>query len=349
MTAPRWWIYQGTSTPHDGVDRLPPAPPWRAFVPDPSAPRPSPVPVQMTEEAASRRLGRWRRAAAYQADEKEIHLVNMALHLRRPLLVTGRPGVGKSTLAYSVAHELGLGPVLRWPISSKSVLQEGQYHYDAISRLQDIGLRPGHLRDTADPRFEPPDIGHYLRLGALGTALLPWQRPRVLLIDEIDKSDLDLPNDLLNVFEEGEFTVPELARLENESVQVMTADDGHRAVLRHGRVRCTQFPLVILTSNDEREFPPAFLRRCLRLEIPRADQDRLARMVAAHLSGPDAVDTGPRQELITRFLRKQREEGADLANDQLLNALLMAARGLWDDDTGRQLLDQHVLRSLGEG
>lgn len=181
----------------------------------------------------------------YQADPEEINLVNMALHLRRPLLVTGRPGVGKSTLAYSIAHELKLGPVLRWPITSRSTLLEGQYHYDAIGRLQDVGLHrdkvlSGH--DGPGEPVEPPDIGPYLRLGPLGTALLPWRRPRVLLVDEIDKSDLDLPNDLLNIFEEGEFLVPELARLAQDSATVMTADPGHWAELRNGQVSCTEFP-----------------------------------------------------------------------------------------------------------
>ena len=225
-----------------------------------------------TRPRESRRLGHHRQATTYQADEKEINLVNLALHLRRPLLVTGQPGVGKSTLAYSVAYELGLGPVLRWPITSRTTLLDGLYQYDAIGRLQEVSLQretgkaPG---PAADEDGAPSGIGRYIRLGPLGTALLPRRRPRALLIDEIDKSDIDLPNDLLNVFEEGEFTIPELARLNQQSVTVMTADDGITAVVQGGRVTCAEFPFVVLTSNSERTFPSAFLRRCVRLEIPR--------------------------------------------------------------------------------
>ncbi|MFC4030584.1 AAA family ATPase [Streptomyces polygonati] len=139
-----WWVYRGTGTPHDGIRRLPEAPPWRAFGGDG---HPMPPPCHATTAGATaRRLGRDRQAAAYQADENEIQLVNLALHLRRPLLVTGRPGVGKSTLAYAVAHELGLGPVLRWPITSRSTLRDGLYAYDAIGRLHDTGIAGGGRR-----------------------------------------------------------------------------------------------------------------------------------------------------------------------------------------------------------
>ena len=127
-------------------------------------------------------------------------MVNTALFLRRPLLITGKPGSGKSTLAHSVAYELNLGPVLRWPITTRSTLQDGLYRYDAIARLHEASLRGG-----------TPKIGPFVQLGPLGTAMVPTRWPRVLLIDEIDKSDIDLPNDLLNIFEEGEFEIPELA------------------------------------------------------------------------------------------------------------------------------------------
>ncbi|CAG7617667.1 AAA family ATPase [Actinacidiphila bryophytorum] len=343
---PGWWIYRGAAEPHDGIDRLPEAPPWRSFT-DGTPPaglleRPAPG-------AADRR--RAVRASRYQADREEIHLVNMALLLRRPLLVTGRPGLGKSTLAYSIARELRLGPVLRWSVTSRTTLQDGQYQYDAIGRLQDVGLHERAAAahpPTKGAHPELPDIGRYLRLGPLGTALLPWRVPRVLLIDEIDKSDVDFPSDLLHVFEEGEFTVPELARLHRPTAEVMTADDGGRVTLEHGRVSCHEFPLVILTSNEEREFPPAFLRRCIRLEIRRPDRRKLARLLAAHLPPADAAASAVREDLITTFLRKQDEEGADLANDQLLNAVQLA-RQIWDTPEGYDLISEHALRPLNEG
>ncbi|MFB8236622.1 AAA family ATPase [Kitasatospora purpeofusca] len=358
-----WWIYRGTGVPHSGIARLPAAPAWRAFGdPDGDPERlPAPPPEDSAAGSTARRLGRARQAAAYQADEREVRLVNLALHLRRPLLITGKPGVGKSTLAYAVAHELRLGPVLRWSISSRTSLRDGLYSYDAIGRLHEAGLSresdrraaPGHepqpgWQETAEPdERRSPAIGRFLRLGPLGTALLPWRTPRVLLIDEIDKSDIDLPNDLLNVFEEGEFEIPELLRLGPDPQEVGTADHSRTAVVRGGVVRCAQFPLVVLTSNGERDFPSALLRRCVRLEIRAPDEQRLAAMVAAHL-GEEAAAAAETTDLIAEFLRRQRQDGAELANDQLLNALLMAGRVLRADQRGREAVRDVLLRPLNE-
>ncbi|MEV6674529.1 MoxR family ATPase [Streptomyces sp. NPDC051162] len=305
-----WRIYRGAGLPHDGIRHLPPPPPWRDFAasgPDTGAD---------TDPSAARRLGVLRRLVEnHHPRPDEVEAVNAALYLRRPLLVTGNPGTGKSTLAHAVAHELGLGRVLRWPIVSRSALRDGLYRYDAIARLQDVQLE----RAGGAEHGERPSIGSYVRLGPLGTALLPADRPRVLLVDELDKGDLDLPNDLLNALEEGEFTLPELERIADREpeVEVLT-DDGGRAVISGGRVRCTTFPLIVLTSNGERDFPAALLRRCIQLDLEPPGEEQLTAMVRAHL-GEEAVSEG--DELIQRFL--DREPGEVIAADQLLNALFL--------------------------
>ncbi|MDB9371052.1 MoxR family ATPase [Nodularia spumigena CS-586/05] len=211
--------------------------------------------------------------------QKAINLVmagvNSAICLRRPLLVTGRPGSGKTSLAYALAYQLKLGPVLKWSITARTTLQDGLYRYDAIARLQE-----------ADPNGQQ-DIGSYINLGALGTAFLPLTLPRVLLIDEIDKSDINLPNDLLNLFEEGEYEIPELKRWTKKNpgtkVSVFTEDKDISVELDSGIVGCNAFPIVIMTSNGERDFPPAFKRRCIRINMPNPGINNLTSIVKAHM------------------------------------------------------------------
>jgi MoxR-like ATPase len=334
-SVPEWLIYQGRGEPHDDLRRkLPPPPPWRAFDGDP-----------MAEEAWSaghhtaRQLGELARAATYKASDAEVEMVNAALYLRRPLLVTGKPGTGKSTLAHSVARELKLGPVLYWPITSRSDRLEGLYQYDAIARLQDVGL---HHETNGTSGVDPDtDIGRYIRLGPLGTALLPYKWPRVLLIDELDKSDIDLPNDLLTLFEAGEYEIRELSRIAQKkpSAEVLTHDGTEQVTIEGGRVRCHEFPLVIITSNEERDFPPPFMRRCLRLRIQPPDPGRLADIVRAHL-GDDAANRST--ELIETFWEKQ--QNGDLATDQLLNAIFLTLKQAWPTD--KQKLIDAVMQYL---
>lgn len=322
-----WPIYRGAGESHDGMKNLPKEPAWRKFAADPET-------LDEEDPSSRRRLGKFDQART--ASPEEIKMVNAALFLRRPLLVTGAPGTGKSTLAYRVAKELKLGSVLRWPITSRSVLRDGLYHYDPIGRLREERLR--QVRDNTGAAGDGPmvvpdsDVGRHLRLGPLGTALLPRAMPRVLLIDEIDKSDLDLPNDLLHVFEEGEFELDELVKLPDEvtEVDVMTADRGGRATVRRGRVVCRAFPFVVMTSNGEREFPPAFLRRCLWLDMPAPDADQLTSIIEAHF-GPAAAEEARRR--VADFLGR-RGQRTDLTTDQLLNAVYLATSG--SRQNGRQ-------------
>ncbi|KIF00694.1 ATPase AAA [Streptomyces sp. RSD-27] len=308
-----WLIYRGVGEPHDGIDALPDPPPWRDFDGGPVA-EPGAA-AAAADGNVARRLGAHRQAAElHRPEPEELEAINAALYLRRPLLVTGYPGTGKSTLAHAVAHELKLGRVLRWPVVSRTVLQEGLYRYDALARLQDV-----QIAASGGGAGAAPGIGKYIRLGPLGTALLPTARPRVLLVDELDKSDIDLPNDLLNVLEEGEFTLPELERVADSEpeVQVLT-DDGTKATVRDGRVRCRAFPFIILTSNGERDFPAALLRRCIQLKLAQPGEKRLATMVRAHL-GDEAAQLGA--DLIREFLSRSRSEL--VAADQLLNAIYL--------------------------
>ncbi|WP_030899560.1 AAA family ATPase [Streptomyces sp. NRRL F-5126] len=309
-----WLIYRGAGEPHEGITRLPPPPPWRDFTG-----RDASSHETEDDESADRRLGVHRhRAELHRPGAEELEMINAALYLRRPLLVTGSPGAGKSTLAHSVAAELGLGRVLRWPIVSRTRLVDGLYHYDAIARLQDVQVA-SHL---AAPGTDPTaDIGSYIRLGPLGTALLPSAAPRVLLIDELDKSDIDLPNDLLNVLEEGEFAIPELERIADRlpdgEAQVLN-HEGAKVSVKGGRVQCRAFPFVVLTSNGERDFPAPLLRRCIHLELGRPDHQRLSTFVRAHL-GEEAARAG--DDLISQFFeRSQRQQ---IATDQLLNAVYL--------------------------
>jgi len=325
----KWLVYRGTSVPHNEIGTLPPPPPWRRF--DGEVVR---EPASWESGTVGSRPGVDDRAEAYLPGGDVIEMVNAALYLRRPLLVTGKPGTGKSTLAYSVARELGLGPVLNWPVTSHSRLQDALYRYDAIGRLQEASLAGG----------EPaPDLGRYIRLGPVGTALVPRERPRALLIDELDKADVDLPNDLLNVFEEGQFEITELMRLpeDHPTGQVMTADPGDRVTVTRGLVRCRAFPFVVITSNGEREFPPAFLRRCLRLNIQPPDAKKLAAIVAGHL-GEEALATGER--LIEQFV--ERRDHGDLATDQLLNAIYLVTSGARLNPTTRERMVTQLFEPL---
>jgi len=332
-----WRIFSGTGSPHDGINQLPEPPSWRVF---------------QDEETRQQNKG-----ATFQPRPEEIDMVNAALYLRRPLLITGKPGTGKTSLAYAVAHELKMGEVLYWPITTRTTLKDGLYSYDAIGRLQDSQGRQG----DPPPKDTLRDIGNYIRLGPLGTALLPSKhpkKPRILLIDEIDKSDIDLPNDLLHAFEEGRFRIPELERLKElfPKVFVNTAynkeEDNQplRFEIESGQVQCTTFPFVILTSNGEREFPPPFLRRCIRLAMREPNPEELARIVEAHLEKAFPSVLHEADSIIKAFIRQRDTDGKELATDQLLNAIyLLLQKDVPTDDDREKLLNQLLKPLSGPG
>jgi len=340
---PNWHIFYGDNQPDQPRPSLPEPPPWRRFrdqaEDDEQAEgdRQTEAAVAYWQQLQLQTPTRFRdrhRGSTFQIrrdQAKVVDAVNAALYLRRPLLVTGRPGSGKTSLAYAIAYELQLGPTLMWPITARSTLSEGLYRYDAIARLQDAQLtkqRQDNQTNDADALDPYRNIGDYIQLGPLGTAFLPMPQPRVLLIDEIDKSDINLPNDLLNLLEEGEFEIPELVRLakrqrwqaqSSEPISVRTADELEFPLLG-GKVRCQAFPLIVMTSNGERDFPPAFLRRCLQIEMPKPSGEDLQKIVAAHLGAEVAEEV---KELIEDFAKKTNTEAALYATDQLLNAVYM--------------------------
>ncbi len=194
---------------------------------------------------------RFRGTDRYLTNDALESAVNCALALERPLLVKGEPGTGKTLLAEAIAQGLG-APLLTWHVKSTTRAQDGLYVYDTVQRLYDSRFDDGDVKD----------IKRYIKLGPLGQAFAAKERV-VLLIDEVDKADLEFPNDLLHELDRMRFKVTET----NEEVVAQ------------------QRPVVIITSNNEKELPDAFLRRCVFHFIDFPDRELMQRIVEVHHPG----------------------------------------------------------------
>ncbi len=194
-------------------------------------------------------------------DELQI-AVNAAIHLEKPLIVKGEPGTGKTLLAHEIAKSLGK-PIITWHIKSTTTAQQGLYEYDAVSRLRDSQLGMGDVANLA----------HYIKKGKLWEAF-EAEESVVLLLDEIDKADIEFPNDLLLELDKMEFYVYELQKT----------------------VKAKKRPILIITSNNEKELPDAFLRRCLFHYIRFPDKETMQKIVDVHY--PDIQG-----ELVSKAMR----------------------------------------------
>lgn len=193
-------------------------------------------------------MTRFEGTSTYVATEDLRVAVNAAITLERPLLVKGEPGTGKTILAQEVASAIG-APLIEWHIKSTTKAQQGLYEYDAVSRLRDSQLGDARVKD----------IRNYIKRGKLWDAFVSEQRP-VLLIDEIDKADIEFPNDLLLELDRMEFHVYETGET----------------------VKARQRPMVFITSNNEKELPDAFLRRCFFHYIRFPDRETMTRIIDVH-------------------------------------------------------------------
>jgi MoxR-like ATPase len=245
--------------------------------------------------------------ASYVATEDLTVAVNAAIRLERPLLVKGEPGTGKTVLAEEIASALG-APLLTWHVKSRTKAQQGLYEYDAVSRLRDSQL--------GDARVS--DIANYIKRGKLWEAFVSPVRP-VLLIDEIDKADIEFPNDLLLELDRMEFHVYETGET----------------------IRAAQRPVMIITSNNEKELPDAFLRRCFFHYIRFPDAETMKAIVEVHFPG---IKKRLMEEALRLFFEVREVPGVKKkpSTSELLDWLKL----LVADDIGPEVLRERDPRKL---
>lgn len=303
-----WWIYRGSGEPIDPAERdrrWPQPPPWRRFVGEPVDQNPP-----QEDPAVLGRLG-LNASAGVPISRTEVDTVNAALYLRRPILISGPPGSGRSTLASRVAHELGLGRVLRWVITSETTVHEGLYEYDSA----------GHASmPAADPQT-------FIRLGPLGTALVPTRMPRVLLVQDVDQGDFAFAQDLRVVLENGGFDLRELRRprASTPSASVDTADPDRHVPVANGRIDCHEFPVVVLTCSDDRNLPEAMRLMCLRIVAGDPDEAALLRLIGARFP-----DVNPDSEIVAAvhaYLGLRRQGVGRIGLRDLLDAIHLHTHG----------------------
>jgi MoxR-like ATPase len=313
-----WWVYQGDKSLEDVQ-----TPPWRETKVEKEE--------KKKQEQEQKGEGKEERDTFVPLSPELVDAVNAAIHLRRPLLVTGEPGIGKSSLAKSIAKNLKT-ELLHWQITSRSVVKDALYSYDTLKRLHDIQMKKLYYeigeREDADDEIKAYEsiqtgIENYLKLTSLGSAFVS-DKPVVVIIDEIDKSDRDLPNDLLHIFEEQEFEIDELKRMQFEEGEEPLIENSLKEQkaesIPNGRVVCKKFPIIVMTSNGEQTFPPAFLRRCISVEMKLVDKQevkQLTKIVESHF--PDKVGDSEVKEVVESFVALKKE--GLRSNDQLLNAL----------------------------
>lgn len=229
----------------------------------------------------------------YLPSSELIKAVNLAIFLeKRPLLLKGEPGCGKTTLAQAVAYELGL-PYETWYIKSTTRARDGLYTYDAVGRLHDAQL--ARMNEASNSKVE--NLDNYIKLGPLGRAFKNEQRT-VVLIDEIDKADIDFPNDLLRELDEQRFTIEEKGQ----------------------EVKANYPPIVIVTSNDEKDLPDAFLRRCLFYYI-QFPYPQLGNIVKSHFleSSSDLVEAAVKRFSELRQKMEKGKAGKKVSTSELLD------------------------------